>query len=295
MCRIRMMAWLLGMLAVIGCGGKVVDVSNLVERDGLLYEVNSEKPFSGTSVSYFPSGKKKIVARVRKGKLNGKATSWYENGQIEMEEDEYRNGKLTGMRIKWFENGQKNCEVEYRDGNPDGRYIGWYENGKKQSRGKFRNGKQNGIWEYWDKNGQKSAGELVDGRENGKWTYWYDGKTIVRNYENGERVADPSNLVKRDGLVYENGDDLPFTGKTAERYPDGTLKTVQLWCEGIISKETVSSANGRSLTVTDYKDGKYDNANEWHFEKDGWHSTRWENTKAVAEYMEYMRKKSGWR
>ena len=75
---------LLGLLLVmgmVGCGGKTVDASKLVERDGLMYEGDSETPFTGGVVAKHENGQKESEGTYKDGKEDGPATRWYENGQ----------------------------------------------------------------------------------------------------------------------------------------------------------------------------------------------------------------------
>ena len=72
------------LMLIVGCS-KTIDVDKLVERGGLLYEVNSDKPFSGEGVSYYSNGQKKSEVTFKDGKEDGFFTYWYENGQKEYE------------------------------------------------------------------------------------------------------------------------------------------------------------------------------------------------------------------
>ena len=98
------------LMLVVGCS-KTIDVDKLVERGGLLYEVNSDKPFSGEGVSYYSNGQKKSEVTFKDGELDGKWTLWYENGQKSQEEI-YEDGKEI-ERLTWYENGQKEYEGTY--------------------------------------------------------------------------------------------------------------------------------------------------------------------------------------
>lgn len=104
-------------ILLIAGGGeeKVVDWSKFLEKDGLQYEVNSETPFTGKMVKYWPSGQQKEEAEYRDGKLHGKGTFWNENGQ-KIAEFEFRDGKPHGKWLIWNDNGQKEGEAEFRDG-----------------------------------------------------------------------------------------------------------------------------------------------------------------------------------
>ena len=42
----------------------------------------------------------------------------------------YKDGKLNGKFTYWYENGQKMFEVNFIDGKYDGKVTQWYENGQ---------------------------------------------------------------------------------------------------------------------------------------------------------------------
>lgn len=106
---------------------KVVEADKLMRREGLLYEINTEEPFTGIAVSYWPSG------------------------EVESE-SEWRDGKPHGKNIRWYENGQKRREIEFRDGEFHGKWTVWYENGQKKEETEFHDDKLIGRKE-WDRDG----------------------------------------------------------------------------------------------------------------------------------------------
>ena len=97
---------------IVGCS---TDIESLQERNNLYYEVNSDKPFSGSIFSKYESGQKNIEGFLRNGKPDGLQTIWYENGQKKIE-GTYVNGKENGLQTQWYENGQKWIEITYKDG-----------------------------------------------------------------------------------------------------------------------------------------------------------------------------------
>ena len=127
---------LLGLLLVmgmVGCGGggtspkssqakvdeppaQTVDFSKLVERDGLMYEGDSETPFTGAAVRKYANGQKAAEGTLKDGKQEGLITGWYENGQKSAEAT-FKDGKKEGLETQWHENGQKKSEVIWKDGN----------------------------------------------------------------------------------------------------------------------------------------------------------------------------------
>ena len=138
---------------------KVVDKEDLVERGGLFYEMDSDTPFTGKTVSFYPDGQIKT-------------------------EGEFRDGKSNGLFILWFDDGQKHMEEEYWDGREEWRLTQWYRNGQKFSEGMLKKGASTcqgelqsigvGTWTFWHSNGQiKKQGEFRDGKKEGKWKAWY--------------------------------------------------------------------------------------------------------------------------
>ena len=146
---------LLGLLLVmgmVGCGG-AVDFSTLVRRDGLMYEGDSETPFTGVRVDKYENGQKKLEGTLKDGKREGLATSWHENGKKKGELT-FKDGKPEGLMTEWHENGQKSYEVTSKDGKPEGLMTAWYKNGKKKYEGTFKDGKQVSETK-WDKEGNE--------------------------------------------------------------------------------------------------------------------------------------------
>ena len=200
----------------MGCGQKVVDSSKLLERSGLNYEINSDKPFTGVAVEYWSNGQKKIEAEYHDGKLQGKYKTWSEKGQ-KLTDLDYDDGKtvggilaskinffgknivcdpvsnrpLTGMGVTYNSNGQKSGEAEYRDGKRHGKVTWWYENGQKSAEAEFRDDKLHGKSIAWNDNGQKAKEiEWSNGKQNGKSIAWHDNgqKKWESEYRDGEEI-----------------------------------------------------------------------------------------------------------
>ena len=92
-----------------------VPSKNLVERQGIKYEVNSQTPFTGSYVSYHENGQLKSKTTFKDGKQDGLEESYHENGQLESKVN-YKDGKQEGIFEFYFEDGQllyKNC---YKNG-----------------------------------------------------------------------------------------------------------------------------------------------------------------------------------
>ena len=118
-----------------------VPSNQLVERQGIKYEINSTTPFTGSSVSY------------------------HENGQLKKVEN-YKNGKREGVET-YFENGQLEFRGNYKNGEPDGLGEGFYDNGQLWNRENYNNGKLDGLREWFDEDGNLTKTEE-----------WKDGELI---------------------------------------------------------------------------------------------------------------------
>jgi len=160
---VSILAVLIAIFAM-GCGQKVVDIDQTVVRDLIRYEVNSEEPFSGKIIGYYPNGQKIAESEYRAGKKHGKSIEWYKNGQKKFE-IEYRDNKRHGQGVWWHSSGQKYAAVERRDDKYHGKVASWYENGQKQMEGEYRDGMAYGEKTIWYENGQKQMeGEYRDGK-----------------------------------------------------------------------------------------------------------------------------------
>ena len=88
---------------------QTVALSKLVERDGLMYEGDSETPFTGTAVSKHENGQKSFEGTYKDGRVEGLHTMWHANGQKKSEVT-IKDGKVEGLVTEWHANGQKAAE-----------------------------------------------------------------------------------------------------------------------------------------------------------------------------------------
>jgi len=82
---------------------KSVDYNSLLQRSGSYYEVNSEKPYSGSIIKKYESGQYSMKGEMKDGKFVGDLTKWYKNGQISYI-GTYKDGKEVSRKL-WNENG----------------------------------------------------------------------------------------------------------------------------------------------------------------------------------------------
>lgn len=95
---------------LVACSSERVNFSQLQDRSGMFYLVNSDKPFSGNVVSYI-NGKIEFEGKIGKGLRENTWTYYYPNGQKKMEGN-YKEGVKDGTWTFWKDNGtQEGLEI----------------------------------------------------------------------------------------------------------------------------------------------------------------------------------------
>ncbi len=110
---------------------RTATLDQMVERQGVYYEINSETPFMGLLRDVYPNGQKKREGNFVRGVLDGGMTAWYENGQKKYEGN-FVNGKADGLVTIWYDNGQKKSEEVWVGGASQGK-TGWDYDGNELS------------------------------------------------------------------------------------------------------------------------------------------------------------------
>ena len=166
-------------LAFYACGPE-----NLVEiKDGNgmvveTYFVDEASKKHGEYKKFDDQGNLIELAHYSNGKLNGKRTLYYENGQIEIEEEyakdvmagpykvyhkngaldieaSYIKGQMQGVLKKYSDQNQLIEEVTFVDGEENGVFKEYHENGKVKWEGTYLNGDNEfGLLKEYDATGQ---------------------------------------------------------------------------------------------------------------------------------------------
>ena len=106
---------------------------DVVERNGITYQINQSNPFYGT-VKFYHTGfygdklSLYVVVTYIDGKKNGSVESYHENGQV-WDKGNYKDGKLDGPFEKYYQNGQLEYKKTYKDGKQHGLVESYDENG----------------------------------------------------------------------------------------------------------------------------------------------------------------------
>ena len=161
---------------------QTVDMSKLDEIGGVMYEGDSETPFTGIVVAKYRNGQKWFELTCKDGKREGPATWWHPNGQ-KRSETPYKDGRSEGLSTSWYVNGQKQSEVTYKNGKEEGLVTKWHENGQKEFEATYKDGKVEGPSIVWHRNGQKRyESTYKDGKKVSEMKEWdEEGNEIKRN------------------------------------------------------------------------------------------------------------------
>lgn len=185
-----------------------------LQPNGLIYQRNHQKPFTGTAYDVYAADKslnskqKKTVPKeeipFKDGRIHGKVQGWDRYGTKTLQAI-YKNGKKEGIETQWYSTGSKKSEIMFVGDKPNGIYKEWYEkkrknqpiqlmstgeyvnglengvhtwwfrDGKKDQEVPYRMGKADGVVKNWFKNGQlKSTKEYRSGEQEGKTLEWFD-------------------------------------------------------------------------------------------------------------------------
>jgi len=208
-------------LSIVSCSTKKTDFSKLLERNGVIFLINSDKPFTGDVVRvnndklefegsikdglrdgvwtyYFPNGQKNFEGLFKDGVKEGKWTFWKDNGQ-EVEFEMYKYGKLINdnrpkndtTRIDTTKKGHKPDEAKKMEQpkkpSPDKvatiPFVNWEQ--LKGKSVKSYNGVlyTGGFIKYYSTGIKSLVGYYTNGQRSGKWTY-YDKKGNVKDVRN---------------------------------------------------------------------------------------------------------------
>ena len=131
-CNLKKILLILSLSLLSSCGTKDLSSDQLVVRQTIHYEINSEVPYTG------------------------RVTDTHQNGQISSTRS-YKDGQEDGPYEDYFENGQLERKGSYKDGKEYGPYEYYHENGQLRFKSSFKDGeRQEGTRESYDENGRQT-------------------------------------------------------------------------------------------------------------------------------------------
>ena len=108
----RLLLIVLPLLLIVGCEKEPINYeTTLVERDGVFYTKDTNKPYSGQVFSLYDDGEKKREGNLKDGKLDGLWTRWTQEGWKDYERT-YKDGKKISYKEFYFD-GSIRDEREY--------------------------------------------------------------------------------------------------------------------------------------------------------------------------------------
>ncbi len=143
--------------SVVSCSVSEVPMDSLVERNGITYQVNSDKPYSGKAIIYFANGQVDLINTYKKGKII-QQEAFQQNGTPLYKEVFDKNGTIIEEEY-YHDNGQLRTTISCEGGIendicPYEEYYEYYENGQLNFKGIYKNGEPVLEEEYYE-NGEK--------------------------------------------------------------------------------------------------------------------------------------------
>ena len=207
---------------LVSCSNEIIENSELVERQGKAYKINSEKPFTGDAVTYHKNGQVSLTTSYKNGLMEGIKNEFYDNGQL-LSSVNYFMGLKEGIENVYYFSGELHFEKMYKNGNltderrfdKEGAEVFYmfvddsYAFTSKSDLTKitkiiedYETGIQTEDWSYVRVVGNKPVtgkivsfkenesidfeGFLINGQENGIFKYYDNGKLIgYENYSDG--------------------------------------------------------------------------------------------------------------
>lgn len=185
----RCLALMMAALALQACSQKI-DARQAQRKQGLIYKMNADDPFTGTLVNFQPNELGVPVhgaceVHLKDGLLDGVASCVYDNG-AKFLEIEYASGKYNGEFKLWHGETKKMiAKTNWKNGVKDGGEEHYNpKTGKILSRTNWSGNALVGEQKVWDVTGETLLTDLTwkDGKKTGYSKYDED----ERNYKDGE-------------------------------------------------------------------------------------------------------------
>ncbi len=138
-------------LILFSCAEKKEKQEILVMKDSLLYEINSDKPYSGLHKGKVNNSF--IEYEVVNGVKQGIFKIFYEDGTIQMNGTMDKN-KNVGKWQYFYRDGSLESEGIFVNDFPEGKWTWYYKNGNKKEEGSFKRGIRVGEWKFYNEEGR---------------------------------------------------------------------------------------------------------------------------------------------
>jgi len=203
---------------LVGCE-KTIDESELVERKDIHYQINSDKPFTGSVFSYHDNGQVKTSGTYKKGLKEGLFEEFYDNGQL-LSSVNYFMGEKEGVENIYFENGNIHFIKNYKNNLLNGVKETYFENGQVVLKEKFESGVLKDFSRY-DEDGIEFLIFSIDMNDDYNWFLSKTSQIILKIGDSIIREGE----IKVDGVweFLKRTTGEPFTGLIVSYYDSGEL------------------------------------------------------------------------
>ena len=203
--------FLISSILIVSCF-KPINEKLLVENNGVMYALNSDKPYNGKFFGVHENGQKRIEGSFKNGILDGNYTEWFSNGQKKLF-IKYKDKKIL-QRLDWNRDGTASINYQnllgkgkwlYKKGDEapyNGGVYDIHSNGVRSKEGMIINGIPEGLFYHFNENGVIVKETFyTKGKYNGVQKSWYDNGQILseRLYKNGVFVS--SSFYNEDGTL----------------------------------------------------------------------------------------------
>ena len=236
----------------------------------------------GEWVYYYNTGQMKEHSFYAADSLDGKSTSWFDNGNIS-EEVVYKDNKYEGQKTTYFYNGlpheiifysagkktgiakgyrstgEFSYAVSFKDDLQDGPETYYYTNGKTLSEAVYVNGKADGPYKKYDGNGVLiMQGAYQQDKPVGTWKTWYSSSKLKQEYTyldgeiNGAYKEYFENGQVSQDITYING---KLDGKQVYNDEDGKLFCEMYYEKGLLRELKYYNKSGNLVNNTTTRRG----------------------------------------
>lgn len=168
----------------------VIDSVEVLKKELLLHQIEGRwyhngQPFNGYSLKYHSNDTLGERLGFYKGKREGIAKRWSQNGTLRVE-SYYKQNRLVGSYKSWWENGMPCSKVNYKNGKKNGVEKMWYPTGQLSKERHLVEGREEGLQKAWLKNGKlyvnyEAKNGRIFGMRRANSCYELEDETVVQS------------------------------------------------------------------------------------------------------------------
>ena len=238
----------LSIIVFVGCT-KSVDESTLIEKNGVLYESDSDKPYSGEVFDLYYNGEKFYTGSFEQGKLVGDYVYYRKDGQIqeplnsndvkiknELTYSSISDEPFSGEVVSLYSTGEKVFSTVFLNGYQNSDYLYFKKDGSIQEPLNYKDIVERDGLIHSPNSDEPFSGEIVGYNDvrNKVFSgfFQYGRKVIDFSFFNdsGQKQIDTNidSLEEVDGLLVKKSSGLPFSGRVYYNHLIGLSRFKQI-------------------------------------------------------------------